>query len=60
MGKIELPPDFREFLTLLNSENVDYLVLGGYAVGLYGHVRATGDLDVWLRAGDENAAKLGL
>jgi hypothetical protein len=28
-----LPPDFREFLQLLNSDQIDYLIVGGYAVG---------------------------
>lgn len=42
----------------LNSENVDYLVVGGYAVIYYGHVRATGDLDVWVAPRAENAEKL--
>lgn len=55
---IQLPPDFKEFLKLLNATSVDYLVVGGYAVGLHGHVRATGDLDIWLRASDETASKI--
>lgn len=55
---IQLPPDFREFLTLLNANAVDYIVVGGYAVNLHGFVRATGDIDVWLRTSEENAAKL--
>jgi hypothetical protein len=33
MGKIELPPDFKEFLRLLRSNGVRYLLIGGYAVG---------------------------
>jgi len=45
---IQLPPDFKEFLALLNARNVRYLVVGGYAVGFHGYPRATGDLDVWI------------
>jgi hypothetical protein len=45
MGTIQLPPDFKEFFTLLNSENVEYLLVGGYAVIHYGYVRSTGDID---------------
>lgn len=35
--EIELPRDFKEFLKLLNEEKVDYLLIGGYAVGYYGY-----------------------
>jgi hypothetical protein len=37
----KLPPDFKEFLALLEQNNVEYLLIGGYAVGLYGYPRAT-------------------
>ena len=53
---IKLHPDFSEFLRLLNSNEVRYLVIGGYAVGYHGHARATGDLDVWIEINEENAA----
>lgn len=42
-----LPRDFKEFLKLLNSNGVEYLLIGGYAVAIHGYVRATNDLDVW-------------
>ncbi len=42
----------------LNSNGVEYLLIGGYAVGVYGHIRATNYLDVWIRASSENAARL--
>lgn len=45
---IELPNDFKEFLKLLNSYEVEYLLVGGYAVGYYGYPRATGDMDIWI------------
>lgn len=41
-----LPPDFQDFLHLLHSEKVEYLLVGGYAVGFYGYPRATGDNDL--------------
>ena len=50
--------DFREFLKLLGSNHVEYLLIGGYAVGVYGYVRATNDLDVWVRMSAVNAANL--
>src|SRR6266478_2191315 len=53
-----LARDFKEFLKLLNSNSVEYLLIGGYAVGIYGHVRATNDLDIWVNISPENAAKI--
>jgi hypothetical protein len=38
-------PDFREFIALLNKHAVRYMIVGGYAVGIHGHPRYTGDLD---------------
>ena len=55
MATILLPPDFKEFLQLLNSEKIEYLLVGGYAVGYYGYPRATGDLDIWIAAKPKNA-----
>jgi hypothetical protein len=56
MATIQLPPDFREFLKFLDSEKVEYLLVGGYAVGYYGHPRTTGDMDIWIAANPQNAA----
>ena len=58
MATIRLPPDFKEFLQLLNSEKVEYLLVGGYAVGYYGYPRSTGDMDIWIGMHPENAAAL--
>lgn len=58
MATLQLPPDFSEFLSLLNSEQVEYLLLGGYAVSFYGVPRATGDMDVWINPTPENAQRL--
>lgn len=58
MEKLPLPPDFKDFLRLLNSEKVEYLLVGGYAVGHYGYPRTTGDMDVWVAASSTNAEKL--
>jgi hypothetical protein len=55
---IEFPKDFKEFLQLLNSKEVEYLVVGGYAVGYHGYPRATGDLDIWISMNDKNALKM--
>ena len=53
-----LPPDFSAFLKSLSDHEVDYLLVGGYAVGYHGYVRATGDLDVWIRPERQNAERL--
>src|SRR3954454_24322715 len=58
MATIRLPPDFREFLQLLNAHQVEYLLVGGYAVGYYGYPRATADMDVWIARSPENAERV--
>src|ERR1035437_7919103 len=55
MDTILLPPDFREFLKLLNSHEVGYLVVGGYAVNYHGYPRGTGDIDIWIDMNPRNA-----
>lgn len=52
-----LNQDFKEFIELLNANDVKYLIVGGYAVGFHGHPRYTKNLDVWLMASDKNAEK---
>ncbi|WP_412068371.1 hypothetical protein [Rubrivirga sp. IMCC43871] len=53
-----LPPDFTEFLSSLNAANVDYLLVGGSAVGLHGYARVTGDIDLWIRQTPQNADRV--
>ena len=55
---MQLPPDFKDFLKLLNLRQVEYLLIGGYAVSYYGYPRATGDMDVWIAIHPQNAAKV--
>jgi predicted nucleotidyltransferase len=55
---IRLPNDFKEFLQLLNDHRVDYLLVGGYAVGYHGYPRATVDLDIWVAVTPRNARHL--
>ena len=55
---IHLPPDFKEFLRLLNEAEIEYLLIGGYAVGYYGYPRATADMDIWVAMHQQNAEKL--
>jgi predicted nucleotidyltransferase len=58
MATTPLPPDFREFLRLLSAHGVEYLVVGGYAVGDHGYPRATADLDLWIALRPENAERV--
>jgi hypothetical protein len=58
MATPSIPPDFKEFLRLLNDSRVEYLMIGGYAVGYYGYVRATADMDIWIASNRENAEKV--
>jgi len=55
---IKLPQDFKEFIGLLNSHDVHYLVVGGHAVAYHGHPRTTGDIDFFVDLSQENAQKL--
>lgn len=58
MATIRLPRDFKEFLKLLNLKQVDYLLIGGYAVGYHGYPRPTGDLDIWVAVHRRNAENI--
>ena len=58
MATILLPNDFKDFLRLLEENQVKYLLVGGYAVSYYGYPRATGDMDVWIETGLSNSSRL--
>ena len=55
---MKLQTDLREFIELLNSHGVDYLVVGGHAVAFHGYPRFTGDIDFLIRAVPDNASRL--
>ena len=55
---VNLFPDFKEFLKLLNSSEVRYLLIGGYAVNFHGHHRTTGDMDIWIAVDSDNAHRI--
>jgi hypothetical protein len=55
---MDLYPDFKDFILLLNAEKVEYLVGGGYAVTWHGYPRYTGDIDIWIHATPDNAARM--
>ncbi len=53
-----LSKDWREFLELLNSRGVDYVIVGAHSLALHGRPRYTGDLDILVRSPPENARTL--
>ena len=55
---MELQPDFKELLALLNAHAVDYVIVGGYALAYHGAPRFTSDLDVLVKADVENSDRI--
>ena len=55
---MEVQPDFRELLALFNANQVDYMVIGGYALAFHGAPRFTGDLDLFVKPDPENAQRI--
>jgi hypothetical protein len=55
---MELDKDFNEFVELFIAHDVQFLIIGGYALAAHGFPRATGDLDAWVWANDANATKI--
>lgn len=51
-------PDFKELLLAFNAHDVEYLVVGAHALAAHGHVRATKDLDIWVRPDQSNAQRV--
>jgi len=53
-----MSPDFKDLLSEFNARGVEYLVVGAHALAAHGRVRATGDLDVWVRPDATNAKRV--
>jgi len=53
-----LNPDYRDMLSAFADAEVDYLVIGAYAMAAHGHPRATGDIDLWVRSTSTNANRV--
>ena len=53
-----LNPDYRDMLSALSEEQVEYLLVGAYALAVHGLPRATGDIDLWVRASSDNAERV--
>ena len=56
--EIKADPDFSALLALLNAHRVDYMIVGGHALALYGSPRYTGDLDIFYKADAVNAERM--
>ena len=50
--------DFKDLLAEFNARQVEYLIVGAHALAAHGHVRATQDLDIWVRPDPENAKRV--
>jgi hypothetical protein len=55
---MEVQKDFNEFLALLNANEVDFMIVGGYALAYHGAPRYTGDIDVFIRPDSKNAQRI--
>lgn len=55
---MELLKDFHDFISMLNNHEVEYMVVGGYALAFHGKPRHTGDLDIWINTSEDNATKI--
>jgi hypothetical protein len=55
---VKLQKDLKEFIALMNSHEVEYVIVGGHAVAYHGYPRFTGDLDFFVRPSLENAARI--
>jgi predicted nucleotidyltransferase len=56
--QMEIPRDFKECIELLQSRNVEFVVVGGYALAAHGRPRYTGDIDLFIRKSPENAQRV--
>lgn len=50
--------DFRDLIAEFNAHGVEYLIVGAHALAAHGHVRATKDLDIWVRPDPSNAPRV--
>ena len=55
---MEIQRDFKELLELFNAQNVEYLIVGGYALAFHGAPRFTGDIDLFVKPDQDNAQRI--
>ena len=55
---MEIQRDYKELLELFNAHNVDYVIVGGYALAFHGAPRFTGDIDLFVKPDAKNAQRI--
>jgi hypothetical protein len=55
---VKIHPDFDDFVAALNKNQVEYVIVGSFALAFHGCPRATGDIDFWIRPTSSNAKSL--
>jgi hypothetical protein len=55
---LELDTNFKAFLSLLERQDAQYLLIGGYAVNYHNHHRSTNDMDIYISAAPNDATKV--
>jgi len=55
---MEIQRDYKELLELFNAHNVDYVIVGGYALAFHGAPRFTGDMDLFVKPNAKNAQRI--
>ena len=53
-----LNPDFKDMLLCLKDEEVEFIIVGAYALAAHGLPRATGDIDIWVNNSPDNAQRI--
>jgi hypothetical protein len=53
-----LNSDYKDMLQVLLDNGVKFLLVGAYAMGVHGHPRATGDIDIWVEPTAENSTRV--
>jgi len=55
---VEIQPDFKELLALFNEHEIEYIIVGAYALAYHGAPRFTGDIDLYVRPTEDNAGRI--
>jgi hypothetical protein len=55
---MEIQPDYKELIELFNAHNVDYIIVGAYALAFHGVTRFTGNIDIFVKPDSRNAEKI--
>jgi len=55
---VKIHSDFLDFIKALNTNHVDYVIVGAFALAYLGYPRYTGDMDIWIRPSGPNARAL--